>query len=199
MAETHKKLKFTRSVSPRGTFKFTWLDKPDNGYDGKSEPKYKTRVLIEDTPENRAWANGVIETTLEEAKAQGVKLKKVFHNPFVFPEDVDEDDFIPAEGRDKPKYDEDHRGKIFFETKSSYRPSQIDASKDPLPEGVRIMSGDQGRVKIEPTAYEGLGSGISLRPVTVQLLAKNTSFSGRADTDGFDEEEGYTAAGSERF
>lgn len=190
-----KKLKFSRFVSPKGIAKYSWLDKPDTGYDGKSEPKFKVTILMDDDAETRAWCKKVTETLCAEAKAQGVKLKKQFHSPFVFPEDVDEDDFVPAEGKDKPKYDEDYKGRIFFTSKTGYQPGLIDAAKQSLKDGVRIMGGDIIRVKIEGNAYEGLGSGLSFRPVTVQLIQKNTSFSGRGrtDTDGFDEEEGYVS------
>ena len=49
------KQKYTRFTSPKGIAKFCWLDKPDSGFDGKSTPKYKARVLMEDTTATRAW------------------------------------------------------------------------------------------------------------------------------------------------
>lgn len=184
------KIKYTRYVSPKGIAKFVWLDKPDTGFDGKSDPKFKIRLLIDDNKATRAWAEKIVKDTLAEAKAQGVKIKKVFHNPFHFPEDQDEDDFIPAEGKDRPKLDEDHRDKIFFDMKSDFQPSLIDASTAALADGKKIMSGDVVKVKVEPWAYEGLGSGITLRPVTVQLIKKNSSFGG-IDKDGFEDEDEY--------
>lgn len=202
----HKKLKLLDTVSPVGIAKYSWLTKADTGYDGKSKPKFKTRVLLDDTPENREWVAGVVSTSEKFAKENGIKLKKVYHTPFNFPEDEDEDDFIPAEGKDKPKLDEDHRGRIYFEAKSDYKPGLIDTSSPPvsLPDGVTIMSGDKLRIKVELNPYEGLGSGLSLRLKVAQLVEKNTSFSGggHINTDGFDDiDGGYKAdiSGSEDF
>lgn len=190
------KAKYTTFVSPIGIAKFAWLNKPDAGYDGKSTPQFKIRVLIEDTDENRAWCDSVVAQAAIDAKTNSVKLKKVFNVPFNYPEDQDEDDFVPAEGKERPKLDEDHRGRIFFDTKSQYKPAQIDTKRVALPEDVYIMSGDEVRVKFELFAYEGLGSGVSFRPKVAQLIAKNTSFSGGAvNTDGFDDVDGYEAAG----
>lgn len=195
MAE--KKFKYSRPVTPIGIAKFCWVDKPDTGHDGKSNPKYKSRILIDDTEENRAWCEEMHQKALAEAKKAGVKIKKVHKTPFQYPEDQDEDDFIPAEGKDKPKLDEDHKGRIFFEAKTAFQPGLIDCSSPPqsLPEGARIMGGDKIRLKIEFNPYEGLGSGISFRLVTVQLIEKNSAFAGGGvDTDGFGEVDGgYTA------
>ena len=185
--------KYSEYVTAVGMAKMSFLDKPSPPYQGKGDPMYKTRILIEDTAENRAWCEGVIAKALEEAKKNGVKIKKVFHNPFIMPEDVDEDDFVAEEGKDYPKYDEDHVGKIFFEAKSKYQPGLIDAAKQSLPEGVRIFGGDTIREKIVAAPFvSGANTGITLRLITVQLIEKNAAFGGdRApDTGGFDEVEG---------
>ena len=193
-----KKLIYEEVVWPTAMLKLCFLNEPSQQFDGKGDPMYKVRVLLEDTEENRAKIEGALDRAREAAKKNGVKLKKVHKLPFLMPEDVDEDDFIPAEGKDRPKYDEDYQGKIIFETKSKFPPMMIDAQRKALPEDVKIYSGDQGRVKTEVMPYEGLGSGISLRLKAVQLIAKNTSFSGGYNnTDGFDDVEGgYVAGGS---
>lgn len=192
---SNKKPKGKTAVTPKGLSKYAWLNKPDNGFDGKGDPTFKARILIEDTEENREWCDSVIAKGKESAKEQKIKLRKNFKTPFNFPEDQDEDDFVPEEGKDKPRLDEDHKDKIFFEVKSKFKPALIDAMKSELPEDVLIMSGDIVRAKFELVPYEGLGSGLSFRVKTVQLIEKNTAFSGGgADTDGFDEEEdGYVA------
>lgn len=191
-----KKFKYTRHVSPRGMFKYAWVNKPDS-YQGKEQ--FKVTHLMEDTEEVRAWCDKVMESAIEEAKKAGVKLKRKPASPFVYPEDIDEDDFVPEEGKDKPKYDEDYRGKIFFTTKTNFKPGAIDAHRQSLPDDVRIMSGDEGRVRVENNPYEGFGSGVSLRFVTIQLLEKNNTFSGEGyvDTDGFEDEDGYVAPAAE--
>ncbi|MDO5647348.1 ssDNA-binding protein [Paracoccus sp. (in: a-proteobacteria)] len=193
---TEKKQRGTCLVTPTGIAKYAWLNKPDNGFNGKEEPAFKVRILLDDTDENRAWCDKVIETAKADARRMGVKLKKVHKIPFQFPEDQDEDDFIPQEGRERPRLDEDHKGRIFFETKSKFKPGLIDSARNALPEDVFIMSGDKARVKFEINPYEGLGSGISFRLRTAQLVEKNTSFSGGhgPDTDGFEDiEDGYVA------
>ena len=194
------KFKYSRFTSPKGIFKFTWLNKPDEGYNGAdaANPKYKTTLLIDDTKENREWVEMVLERTREEAKASGVKLKKGWHSPFKLPEDQDEEDFVPQEGKDKPKYDEDFRGKIFFESKSAFKPGLIDAVKVELPDTIFPMAGDVGRVRIQLNPYvNGANTGLNLRLATAQLIEKNTSFKKGVDSDGFDEEEGYEGGGRE--
>lgn len=185
------KPKYTQFVTPAGIAKYTFLDKPQEPYQGKGDPSFKVRILIDDTAENRAWIDKVVETGLAEAKKNGVKLKKVFRNPFNFPEDQDEDDYIPEEGKDRPKLDEDHKGRIFVEFKSKFKPGLIDSARNTLPDDVKIYGGDNIRVKFELNPYEMQGSGLSLRLKVVQLIAKNTSFSGGGvNTDGFDDVEG---------
>jgi len=185
------KPKYTQFVTPTGIAKYTYLAKPQDPYQGKGDPQFKVRILLDDTAENRAWIDKVVETGVAEAKKNGVKLKKVFQNPFKYPEDQDEDDFLPEEGKDHPKLDEDHKGRIFVEFKSKFKPGLIDSARATLPEDVKIYGGDTIRVKFELNPYEMQGSGLSLRLKVVQLIAKNTSYSGGGvNTDGFDDVEG---------
>lgn len=188
-----KRPKYSEFVSPIGVAQYAYIAKPQDPYQGKGDPTYKVTVLLEDTDENRAWCAKVIDTLQAEAKTNGVKLKKQFANPFIYPEDVDEDDFIPAAGKDKPKYGEIYRDKIFFVTKSKFQPAQIDTARQALPEDVKIMGGDTIRVKVEGNPYDTLQTGIGLRLKVVQLVEKNTSFSRGTNTDGFDDIDGYRA------
>jgi len=199
---SNKKPKFQHPVSPIGIAKYCWVNNPDKGFDGKNEPKYKTRIVIEDTEENRAWVENVLKVAQVEAKANDIKLKKVFKSPFQFPEDQDEEDFIPQAGKERPKLDEDHRGRIYFDAKSSFKPGLIDSARKELPEDVKIMSGDKIKIKVEVLPYDGLGSGVSLRLKVVQLIEKNTTYSGsgKPNVEGFDDVEGgYTAGSYEDF
>ena len=195
MAE--KKVKFSEFVSPVCIARWAFVNNPSKPYDGKGEPVYKIVGLLDDNDETRAWVDKVIAAGLAEAKAAGIKLKKQFGNPFQFPEDQDEDDFIPEEGKDKPKLDEAYRGRIYFQTKSQFKPGLIDTAKVELPEDVRIMNDDLVRIKVQVNPYDGFGGGISLRLKVVQLVEKKTSFSGDGqrgvNTNGFDEIEGYVA------
>lgn len=197
-----EKAKHPTFVTPIGIAKYAWLNKPDTKFAKDGDGDFKVRVLIEDTEENRAWCDKVIAAGVTFAKETGVKLKKNHKTPFVYPEDVDEDDFIPDEDTGKARYDEDHQGKIFFEIKSKYKPGLIDTANPPqeLPESVLVMSGDKVRVKFSPNPYEGLGSGINFRLRVVQLVEKNTTFSGGGvDTSGFDPvEDGYVYEGGDK-
>lgn len=187
-------------ITPVGVAKMTFLDKPSAPYEGKGDPQYKTRILLEDTPENRAWCAKVIATAEAEAKEHKVKLKKQFHNPFIYPEDVDEDDFVPEEGKQHPKYDEDHRDKIFFEAKSKFKPGLIDTLREALPDDVKIYGNDEIRMKFVAAPFvSGANTGITLRLLTVQLIEKKTSFGANRgpNTDGFDDIDGYVAPVSE--
>jgi hypothetical protein len=191
-----EKFKFSTFVTPKGIAKYAWLDKPDKYQLERGKTQYSIRVLIEDTEKNREWVEKVLATTKAEAAKAKVKLKKQFNTPFRLPEDQDEDDFVPADGKDKPKYDEDHKGRIFFEIKTGYIPAQFGLEKDDdgnligLPEGTRIMSGDKVKVKFRLNPYDGLGSGVSFRLMSVQLVEKNSNFSGgKQSADEFEDDD----------
>lgn len=197
------KMKYSRLVSPKGTFAKTWITKASTKFQSDEE-EFKTDFVMEDTDENREWCEKIFQQGVAEGKKGGVKMRKNAQSPFKFPEDIDEDDFVPEEGKDRPKYDpEVYKDKIFFTTKSKFKPGLIDAAKQELAEDVPIFGGDIGRIKFELNPYEGFGSGVSLRLVTAQLIEKNSAFGGSysADTDGFDEEEdgfvGQPADGAE--
>jgi hypothetical protein len=184
--------KYKEQVFPLAIAKFTYLDTPQEPYDGKGDAQYKIRVLIDDTAENRERLDDILNTARAEAKKNGVKLKKVHKNPLQYPEDQDEEDYEVAEGKEHAKLDEDHKDRIFFTTTSKFKPGLIDTARQSLADGVRIMSGDKVRVKCEVLPYEGLGSGISFRLKVVQLVEKNTSFAGgQPNTDGFDDIDGF--------
>lgn len=190
------KAKYSFFVTPAGIAKYCFVNTPSAPYEGKGDPQYKVTVLLDDTPELRSQIDEWMKQAAAEAKANGVKLKKQFKNPFEYPEDQDEDDFIPAEGKDRAKFDEDFRGKIFVTAKSKFKPGLIDTTREALPEDIKVMSGDVVRAKLEFNPYEGFGSGISLRLKVVQLIEKNTAFSGGdgyVNTDGFDDIDGYVA------
>jgi hypothetical protein len=192
-----KKPQYTELVSPIGIANWAFVTKPAEPYTKGDDPEYKITVGLEDTDENRAWCNKFIETAQSDAKKHGVKLKKAGKIPFNYPEDQDEDDFKPKpEGTGK--YPETFKDRIIFQTKSKFRPGVIDTKRQDLPEDVRIMSGDEVRVKVAVNPYEGMGSGISMRLKVVQLVQKNTSFSGRKpNLDGFDDVDGYVADSSD--
>lgn len=190
--------KYSAWISPVGIAKKCWVNKPSKPFDGKGPEQYKITLVLEDTPELREKIDEIMAKAVKEAKTNKVKIKKVYQTPFKYPEDVDEDDFIPEEGKQYPKLDEDFRDKIFFETKSQFKPGLIDSKNQSLPEDVFPFNGDKVRVKVEFNPYEGFGSGISFRLKTVQLVEKNTSFDHAPDIDGFDEiEDGYVAPSQE--
>lgn len=174
-------------VTPVGMAKYAWLNQPDTTFANGGEGKYKIRVLIDDNEENRAWVANVIETAKADAKTNGLLIKKNFNNPFKFPEDLEPEEFEVQAGKERPKYDEDHKGKIFFEASSKFKAGQIDSGLQELPDDVLIMSGDKVRVKFQTNPYDTLSSGISLRLMIVQLVEKNSTFTGTGgiNTEGF--------------
>lgn len=175
--------------TPIGTAKFAWLRTPDTKFATDGKGKYKIRILLDDNEDNRAWANALIEQCKLDAKNDGKLLKKGFKSPIKFPEDIDEEEFVVQQGKERASYDEDHRGKIFFEASSSFAPGLIDSAKVELPEEINIMSGDTIKAKIQGNPYDTLSTGISLRLMMVQLIErKNATASSK--TDGFDVIEG---------
>lgn len=175
--------------TPIGTAKYAWLRTPDTKFSTDGKGKYKLRILIDDNEENRAWANSLIEQCKEDAKLAGILLKKTSKLPIKFPEDIEPEEFEIPQGKERAAYDEDHKGKIFFEASSSFAPGLIDSAKVELPEEINIMSGDTIKAKIQGNPYDGLGGGVSLRLMMVQLVEKKTT-SGSSKTDGFDVIEG---------
>lgn len=194
MAETTKKKRFKHSTFfLKGMAKYAWLDKPDPYQMDKGKEQYKLRMLLDDDDTMREQIALIMSTGIKEAKLASVKLKKVVANPFKFPEDMDEDDYVVQEGYEKPKLDEDHKDRIWVEVKTSFKPAMIGTAKnekgeyEALPDNVKIMSGDIVRIKVMVNPYEGFGGGISLRLVTAQLVKKSSNFTQGADTRGFDD------------
>ena len=194
------KPKFSTFVSPVGVAKLAFLDKPSAAFQPGAKEYFKTRLVLDDTAENRAWITKVYEAGLAEGKEAGVKIKKQHNTFFTLPEDMDDDDFIPQEGRKNPKFDEECRGKIIVEAKSAYKPGLIDTAKQALPEDVKIYGGDLIRIKVGLNPYAtGAVSGIGLYLNVVQLVEKKTSFSGGGggvNTAGFDDIDGYVSEGA---
>ncbi len=195
MAEDKKRYKYPSFVTGMAMAKYAWLDKWDPYQLKQGKEEHKLRTLLVDNEENRAFVKKVLDATVEHAPKGGIKLKKAWKNPFKFPEDLDEDDFVVQEGKDKPKFDEDHVGKIFFEAKTGYPVAMLSTEKDEkgnliaLAEGVKIMSGDFIKTKFTINPYDGLGSGVGFRLNAVQLIKKNSNFTaGAFSADEFGEE-----------
>lgn len=194
------KFKHSEFVSPVGEADLTWLDKPSPAYQAGAKEYYKTRLILEDTKDNRDWVKKVYEKALAEAKEAGVKLKKVHNTFFVLPEDMEDDDFVPQEGKKYARFPEHARGKIVMDAKSTFKPGLIDTAKQSLPDDVKIYGRDLIRIKVTVNPYvSGANNGVSLYLNVVQLVEKKTSFSGggKANLDGFDDIDGYVAQGGD--
>ena len=61
------KFKFSNFVLPTGMAKFAYLDKPQDGFKPNDPPKFKVRVLLEDTPEIRKMIEELLKTGQKEA------------------------------------------------------------------------------------------------------------------------------------
>ncbi|MDQ2066713.1 DUF2815 family protein [Xinfangfangia sp. CPCC 101601] len=190
------RFEFKTHVSPKVEAMWCFLSAPQAPFKEGAAAMYAITGILDDTEDNRAWIDGIISTAQAEAKKAGVKLKKVFHNPFEFPEDVDEDEYLVDPATGKSKRPEQFRGKIIFKAKTQFQPGQIDSARVDLPPDVKIFGGDIVKIKFAAEPYEnGANSGITLRLRTVQLLEKRTSFNRGPDTDGFEDEDGYRAGG----
>lgn len=187
-----KKPKFSTTISPVVEAYFAFLTRPSKPYKEDGKPQFKITGIAEDTPETREWIEGLLEKAREEAKEAGIKLPKVIASPFNFPEDHDEDAFVPnADG--KTSVDAVYEGKIYFTAKSDYRPGTIDTDREDLPESVYIMSGDKVRIKMIVKPYtNGANKGVALKLKVVQLVEKQAGTGRRANHgEGFDNIEGY--------
>jgi hypothetical protein len=157
-------------VTPTGVAAYAWLDKPDTKFD--DEGKYKiTLVLPKDGEGNKEFAETLIEA---HEKCGG-------HAGNCPVKDGDK----PLGKADAPK--EEFQGSFLVNAKSKFKPKFVDAKKVPLPENIRIMSGDVVRAAFTRFDFD---RGMSLRLAAVQLIEKRST---GADASGaFDEVEGFT-------
>lgn len=150
------------------------------------DAKYSIRAVFEEGDDLSKFEAACAEVA--EAEWPKVKMDKV-NTPIRTADDIENETEA-----------EKFVGKKFITTRTKYMPKIIDAAKDPLPEGVRVMSGDLVRVSVEVYAMVASGKkSVFTRFRAVQLLEKRNmagDYTNDFDDDDFDGEyEGFGGAG----
>ena len=157
-----------RLVTPAATASWCHLDKTEV-IDGDETNKYSiTLVLPAAAPETLQFVNKYLEI-----KSQCQQL-------------VDKDF-----GNEGYKMGED--GSYEFKFKSKRKPVVVDSKKNLVTE--RVMGGAKVKCIVKPWFYTGLGGGVSLQLVSVQVL--EMSDGDAAASDMFDEEDGFESSGNQ--
>lgn len=197
-------------TSPKGTFKFPSLTKPDYGNENFPKPdgEFKTRLvcaaadaqpLIDKlTP---AWDEAIAEGKVEFAKLK-IELRKklgaVKEQPF-YEEEFDTETEEPT-------------GNVIFNFKCKYKITDkktnevrlnkiglFDAKGKPLAAGTAIYGGTVGKIAFQANPYFVAGqgmAGLSLRLSAAQVIELVGPGNRSASSFGFGEEEGYEDDGS---
>lgn len=203
-----KRKKNPEFVSPRGTFRYPALDKPDYGNADYPKPQgvYKVDLILEESAEaTQAFLKKLEPLHAEAVKAgeEGFKalkvearkrLKELTVNPLY-----------------KIEYDRDSEeptGNIIFSIKADASGSRkdkttwerkitiFDAQGVKLVKVPPIWGGSSGKIAFEASSYfiEGTGTaGVSLRLHAAQILELVSGGARSADAFGFGKEEGFSA------
>ena len=174
-------------TTPAGVGAYAWLYDKDTKFSKKGETsKHKiTLKLPKEDPET-----GVADPVITKF-AKGI-IKQHADNDGI-------PKFCPCKDGDKPRKKgeaphEDWKGFWGIVFTSQYAPAVVDTKKKPLPEGVKVMSGDYVKIAFNRHEYDNGGnSGLSLRLSAVMLLEKrNEGGLGKAGIKAFgDDEQGY--------
>ena len=203
MATKPKRPSYT---SPKGSFIYPSLSKPDYGNEAFPKPdgEFKTALRIELNAETQAfidkltpaWAESIRLGQIAFAKLD-VKLRKKFG-------ELTEQPFY------EPEYDketEEPTGYVVFKFKTKYKIVDkktdevrfnkiglFDAKGSPLAAGTSIYGGTVGKLSFQTADYFVAGqgmAGISLRLMAAQVIDLVGPGNRSASSFGFGEEEGY--------
>lgn len=171
-------------ITPKGTFAYTWLDKPD---EFKGTKKFKATVKIEKGEDVEWWLDGEKHTGTTEdfvkfvtdihVRFGGKKLKK---NPIKDGNKNTDDDGNVREG---------FEGVVYIQGNSQYKPKKVDAKGNEIPR-TPIYGGDVGRLALILSKYD---EGASSKLSAVRLLEKNNTGGGGNAFSMVGEEDGYEA------
>lgn len=191
-------------TSPKGTFRYPALTKPDFGNEQFPKPngEYKVQLIL--APKEAAAFIKELQPIYDKAIADGQeafaglkveqrkKLKELSINP-MFDEEYDKDTEEPtgnkifkfgmvASGKDKKSGDTWKRKPVIF-----------DSEGQPIKQAPDIWGGTVGKVGYEPSPYfiPGTGAaGLKLRLSAVQIIELVSGGSASASSFGFGKEEG---------
>lgn len=202
MATKPKRTTFT---SPKGTFKYPALSKPDYGNEKFPKPdgEYKTALVVplEDAQALIAQLTPVWEEAITLGKADFAKLAVPIRKKLG---SVTEQPFYETE------YDpetEAETGNVIFKFKTKYKILDkkdnsvrfnkiglFDAKGKPLAAGTAIYGGTVGKIAFQTSAYFVAGqgmAGLSLRLSAAQVIELVGPGNRSAGSFGFGQEEGY--------
>lgn len=167
---------FKNVITPVATASFTWLERPDSGFEF-SDDKYKVTLLFDkESDEGRAFKQKMDEMTKELAAQEfGDKVKGI-QGPL-------------KDGDETEK--EDLHGHWFLRTKTKFQPGLIDCDSPPKPlsNGTFPRNGDKIRAAVKMFAYKaGANKGVTAMLNTVQLVEQRNS-----ESAGFDDIAGFVA------
>lgn len=177
-----KKPALPKIVTPPGVGAFVWVHTPDTYMAEDGEGKYKTTLVFDaGDPAIVAFEKELRRLAQVAAKEAEVKLGPNFNMPVVPGEEYKDKDGNVRDG---------FAGKMVVRLASKYAPGLFNNNKQPIADGVKIMSGDLFRCSAQVYPYKGsrkigLDGGISLRLKSVQLIEKR-SF-GANSADDFDD------------
>lgn len=160
------KAKAQRITSPRGTFAYPYLTKPDTKFNAEGEYKVNLTMKTEDAADMIALLEKALEGSVAKAKEEnkGKKIKTA-DLPISYNEDESEVTFkfkLKAQGTKKD-------GEVFTQ-----QPAIFDAKGKPMvaDKATSIGSGTVGKVAFEivPFFTALVGAGVSLRLKAVQVI-----------------------------
>jgi hypothetical protein len=201
------RIEYPKVVSPKGPAIYPHLNKADDKF---GDPVYKVTIQV---PEEDAQDFiGQIQPLLDSIKAgkcelmrpddakrmaQGVKQKKLKPADPAFVEETDEEGNptgnillkFKASGQYKDKEGKIKKRTIRF----------IDAARQPIANPPDVWGGSILRVRAQlmPWVNAKFEYGVKLAIDLVQIIELKTGGSGTVNTDGFDEEEGYSTTRSD--
>lgn len=210
MATTPKKTARPSFTTPKGTFKYPALTKPDFGNEEYPNPdgSFKVAVIIPMGPEVQAlidkltplWDVAVAEGAVEFAKLAMPVRKKLgaLKEQMFYEEEYDVETELPT-------------GNVIFKVKTKYKITDkkdksvrfnkiglFDSLGKPLPADTLIYGGTTGKVAFQTNPYFVAGqgmAGLSLRLTAAQVI--NLVGPGARNAEGYGfgaEEDGYVAS-----
>lgn len=202
MAE--KRPKNFSSTTPRGTFRYPALDKPDYGNEKFPKPNgsYKVQLILSqaDAEPMIAKLQPIFDKAIEDGKVEFSKLKVEARKKL---KELQVNDLY------SPEYDKDteeETGNIIFKFEMaasgtnakkepwSRKPAIFDAKGKPLKPVPPIWGGTEGKISYEAAPYfiPGTGAaGLKLRLNAVQIIELVSGGQRDAGAYGFGEEDGY--------
>lgn len=168
---------------PAGEAVYPALSRPDTKYNPLGDYKANTRVPKDDAKATIAALQKIAKDHI--GKALPIKKNALWEFE-VDNETGEETGYVVFKIKAKNKQLKD--GSTW-----DRRPLIIDGKRNTVPASVAVWGGSRIRVKVEVYCFKTKdGPGMSLQPVTVQVLKLVTGTGGQPDISGFDEDEdGY--------